>query len=135
MRPLVAILIIAALGFVGWRLYEYYGHVDKDTASQEDASATQIRPERLPGLPYQLEPKLREAQAAGPAEFKTFIESLKQYPDVRDPRLAWIELDYVVMISPTNPVEAKKLFAKIKKRTPPDSPIMPRIRALERTYE
>jgi hypothetical protein len=54
---------------------------------------------------------------------------------VKDPRLAWIELDYVVMLSPSDPVEAKKLFAQIKKRTPADSPIMPRIRSLEKTYE
>jgi hypothetical protein len=134
MKPFVAILIIAAVIFVGWRIFDYYGKVNSGTAEQSAATA-KINPDRLPGLPYQLDPRLREAQAAGPVAFKAFIDSLKNYPDVKDPRLAWIELDYVVMISPTDPVEAKKLFAQIKKRTPPDSPIISRIRALEKTYE
>jgi len=135
MRPLVVVLVIVAVAFVGWRLRVYYGHADKNGASEQAASPTEIRPERLPGLPYQLEPKLREAQSGGPVAFKAFIDWLKQYPEVRDPRLAWIELDYVVMVSPSDPVEAKKIFAQIKKRTSPDSPVMPRIRALAKTYE
>lgn len=134
MKPLVAILIIAAVIFVGWRVFDYYGKVNSGTAEPSTEPA-KINPDRLPGLPYQLDPRLHEAQAAGPVAFKAFIDSLKNYPDVKDPRLAWIELDYVVMISPTDPVEAKKLFAQIKKRTPPDSPIISRIRALEKTYE
>ena len=135
MRPLLVVLIIAALAFVAWRLYDYYGAVNKEGASEQNTTPAQINPERLPGLPSQLETRLREAQAAGPAAFRTFIDWIKQYPEVKDPRLAWIELDYVVMLSPSDPVAAKKLFAEIKKRTPPDSPIMPRIRSLEKTYE
>lgn len=135
MRPLVVILILLAVGFVGWRVYDYYGHVNRDGGDQPAARPAEVRPELLPGLPSPLEPRLREAQTAGPAAFKAFIDWVKQYPGVADPRLGWIELDYVVMISTSDPVEAKKIFAQIKKRTPPDSPIMPRIRALQKTYE
>jgi hypothetical protein len=135
MKAMIAILIVLAIGFVGWRLYEYYGRVNTGQASEQTAPIEEIRPERLAGLPYQLEPKLREAQAAGPVVFKAFIDNLRNYPDVKDPRLAWIELDYVVMLSVSDPIEAKRLFAKIKKRTPPDSPILPRLRALAKTYE
>jgi hypothetical protein len=39
------------------------------------------------------------------------------------------------MISVKDPVEAKKIFAEVKKRTPPDSPIYPRIKLLSKTYE
>jgi hypothetical protein len=134
MKPLLAVLIVLGVGFVGWRLFDYYGKVEAGKAAQNEAPK-EIDPNRLPGLPYQLDQKLREAQTAGPATFKAFIESLRQYPDVKDPRLAWIELEYVLMISPTDPVEAKKRFAQIKTRTPPDSPIIPRIRALEKTYD
>jgi len=134
MKPLLAILIVLGVGFVGWRLFDYYGKVEAGKAAQ-NAEPEKINPDRLPGLPYQLDQKLREAQAAGPVAFKAFIDGLRRYPDVKDPRLAWIELDYVLMISPIDPMEAKKLFAQIKKRTPPDSPIISRIRALEKTYE
>ena len=75
------------------------------------------------------------AQRGGPAVFKRFIDSCKLYPDVKDPRLAWMELDYVVMVSATDPIEAKKIFREVKKRTPTDSPIYPRIKSLESTYE
>ena len=135
MRPHIVILILIIAGFVGWRLYEYYVGVEKEPTGAEQKTVTDIRPESLPGLPYQLEEKLREAQAAGPEAFKTFIDNLKNYPDVKDPRLAWIELDYIVMISARNPVEARRLFIKVRSRTPPESPTMPRIRALARTYE
>jgi hypothetical protein len=70
MRPLLVVLIIAGLGFVGWRLYNYYGAVNQE----QTTVPTQINPERLPGLPSQLETKLREAQTAGPVAFKTFID-------------------------------------------------------------
>ena len=135
MRPHVVILILLIAGFVGWRLYEYYVAVENEPAGKEEKAIADIRPESLPGLPYQLEQKLHDAQAAGPEAFKAFVESLKNYPDVKDPRLAWIELDYVVMIGARNPVEARKLFVKIRTRTPADSPVMPRIRALAKTYE
>lgn len=134
MKPLLAILIVLGVGFVGWRLFDYYGKLEAGKAAQNEAPKP-IDPNRLAGLPYQLDQQLRDAQAAGPAAFKAFIDGLRRYPDVKDPRLAWIELDYVLMISPTDPVEAKRLFAQIKKRTPPDSPIISRIRALEKTYE
>ena len=54
---------------------------------------------------------------------------------MKDPRLAWIELDYVVLISSTDPVQAKKIYRQVKQRTPADSPIYLRLRAMEKTYE
>ena len=134
MKPFVAILIIAAVIFVGWRIFDYYGKVNSGTAEQSAATA-KINPDRLPGLPYQLDPRLREAQAAGPVAFKAFIDSLKNYPDVKDPRLAWIELDYVVMITRDNPQEAKRIFAEVKDRTAPTSPVWQRVHDLEKSYQ
>ena len=40
-----------------------------------------------------------------------------------------------ILFGKDNPAEAKRLFAAIKERTPASSPVYPRIKQLERTYE
>jgi hypothetical protein len=136
MKLLISILILLAVALGGYKLWEHWDQVkERRILEQKAARGAEINPETLPGLPYQLSSKLAEAQKGGPTTFKNFIDACKRYPDVKDPRLAWMELDYVVMISGTDPLEAKKIFFEVKKRTPTDSPIYPRIKALEQTYE
>jgi hypothetical protein len=136
MRVLIGILLVLVLGFGIYKVWEHWNEVkDQRVLEEKAASGADIQPDRLPGLPYQLESRLREAQQGGPAALKRFIDAYKRHPEVKDPRLAWIELDYVVLVSSTDPVEAKKMFREVKQRTPPDSPIYPRIKALEKTYE
>ena len=145
MKVVIAIVIVALLGFVGFKVWEYWTQTDKDKPLAGNTTG-EVRPESLAGrtsaarrssrrLPSQLESRLHEAKNRGPDNFKEFIDSIKKSPLVKDPRLAWIELDYVVMIASRDPGEAKRLFAKIKERTPPDSPVYPRIKSLEKTFE
>jgi len=134
MKVVIAIVIVALLGFVGFKVWEYWTQTEGDKASA-GKTTTQVQPESLPGLPNQLESRLQEAKSKGPDTFREFIDTIKKSPLVKDPRLAWIELDYVVMIASKDPAEAKRLFAKIKERTPPDSPVYPRIKSLEKTFE
>ena len=54
---------------------------------------------------------------------------------VQDPRKAWIELDYCVLVSREDLSEARRVFAEVKKRTPPSSPVWPRVKDLEKVYE
>jgi hypothetical protein len=136
MKILISILIILAVCVGGYKLWDHWNTVKEQGVLERKAAAgADINPETLPGLPPQLHQKVREAQQAGPETFKRFIDSCKRFPDVKDPRLAWMELDYMVMISSTDPIEAKKIFFEVKKRTPTDSPIYPRIKALEKSYE
>ena len=134
MKVVIAIVIVALLGFAGFKVWEYWTQTEGDKLAAGNTT-TQVQPESLPGLPNQLEARLQEAKSRGPDTFREFIESIKKSPLVKDPRLAWIELDYVVMIASRDPAEAKRLFAKIKERTPPDSPVYPRIKSLEKTFE
>ena len=134
MKAVIAIVIVAVLGFVGFKVWEYWTQTEKDKPLAGNPTS-EVQPESLPGLPSQLESRLREAKSRGPDAFREFIDSIKKSPLVKDPRLASIELDYVVMIAVKDPAEAKKLFAKIKERTPPDSPVYPRIKSLEKTFE
>ena len=52
-----------------------------------------------------------------------------------DPRLAWIELDYVVEVAPSDPAAARKVFAQVKARLTPTSPVYSRMQQLEKPYE
>ena len=137
MKALISILIALAVGYAGYKIYEHWENIKEQRVLEDKASkGADIDPDQLPGLPSYLQSKLREVQKFGdPAVFKRFIDSCKTQPGVRDPRLAWMELDYVVMISATDPVTAKKIFRAVKKRTPEDSPIYPRIKSLAKTYD
>jgi len=136
MKALITILVVLVVGVMVWNLWNYWGEVNRQREAREKAATTgTVSPTHLPGLPPQLEAGLEQAQKSGAAGLKLWLQTYKRSPLVKDPRLAWIELDYVVALSGEDPVEAKKLFAEIKKRTPPDSPVYPRIKALEKTYE
>lgn len=136
MKALISILIVLIVGIVGFKLYERWNAAKEQRyLAERAASGADINPDTLEGMPWQLVPKMHEAEQAGPDALKRFIDSCKRYPDVKDPRLAWLELDYAVLISSKDPVEAKKIFQDVKKRTPPDSKIWPRINQLAKTYE
>src|SRR5881628_3726361 len=119
MKLLIGLLVALVVGIGAYKLFEHWNAVKERNLLEEKAAAgPNIDPDTLPGMPYQLLTKLREAQQGGPEVLKRFIDECKRFPDVKDPRLAWIELDYVVMISGQDPVQAKKIFFEVKKRTP-----------------
>jgi hypothetical protein len=134
MKAVIAIVIVAVLAFGGYKVWEYWTQTDKDKTAAT-APPAQVNAQSLQGLPQQLETPLAEAQKKGPDAFKEYIDSIKKSPLVKDPRLAWIELDYVVMVASKDPAEAKRVFTKVKERTPADSPVYPRIKSLEKTFE
>jgi hypothetical protein len=135
MTKLIAALIIAAVLFLGYQLFLYWDRVknEEESARKEAAAKVITRGDQLQGMPYDLEATFRTAEQKGATGLKFF---LKSYGDrVQDPRKAWIELDYCRELARDNPAEAKRLFAEVKARTPSTSPIYPRIRQLEKTYE
>jgi len=134
-KTIIGIVIAAAVIFVAWLVFREWTKFDtgNDLKEQEAAAALVVNPQSLPGMPNGLEQSYGMAQTAGVTGIKNW---LKMYGDsVQDPRRAWIELDYMVLIARTDPVEAKKIFADIKDRIPTNSPIYPRIRQLAKTYE
>jgi hypothetical protein len=133
MKIAIGILILAVLGFGGFKLWEYWDKTEQNKVIVDPTAG--VQPQSLEGLPQALEPQLQEAQQRGPDTFKEFIENIKRSPLVKDPRLAWIELDYVVMVAGKDPAEAKRVFRKVKERVPADSPVYPRIQSLQKTFE
>lgn len=136
MKRSVAILIVLLVIVGALKLYNYWEEVDRNEKwkiKQAEGDSTEV--ERLSGMPWYLEAKLREAQGRGPASMKQWIETYEKAKVVQDPRLAWIQLDYVLLVAPQDPVEAKRMFAEVKKRVPANSPVYPRIKKLEKTYD
>jgi hypothetical protein len=138
MRQLIGLLLILAALWGCKELYSYWEQVKarKETEDRGGApkpAAAAAVPTALPGLPANLEASLQAAQKQGAAGLKSWLKLYRPY--VKDPRLAAIELDYLLLISATHPQEARQVFAAVKQRTPADSPIYPRIKQLERTYQ
>ena len=135
MKALIAIVAVVVVCFGAYKIWEYWDQTDQERAAKQHPTSESLDPTRLPGLDPKYEALLQQARREGAASLKRWLEAYKSSGVAKDPRLAWIELDYVVMISTENPIEAKKVFARVKSRTPADSPVYPRMKALEKTYE
>jgi hypothetical protein len=130
MTKLISVLIIVAALFVGWRLFKYYEQVkDQEANAQKEAAAATAALQSLPGLPSQLEPTLEAAKKRGAAGLRDWLKAYGT--QVQDPRKAWIELEYAVLVSRDNVAEARKVYAAVKERTSRSSPVWPRIEELK----
>ena len=134
MTKVIAAFIIIVVLYGGWHLFLYWEKVrdEKETKQKQETSAV-VTGDQLPGLPDKLARSLETAKKQGPSGLRTW---LKNYgPMVQDPRKAWIELDYCVLVSREDLPEARRVFAEVKKRTLPSSPVWPRVKDLEKVYE
>ncbi len=134
MNKFLGILIVIGIGIVGWRFAERYQRA-KDEAV--DPRQAQIAPEPIdrsdPGMALELEASFEAAKAQGAATLKNWLFRYRFH--VREPRLSEIELDYILMVQGSDPVEARKVFAEVKRRHGPKSPLANRIERLAKTYE
>jgi hypothetical protein len=133
MTKLITILIIVATVFVGYRLYVYWEKVHSEGDIQEQRARRPLDPQQLQGIPFQLEDSLKAATRNGVTGLGKWLNAYGG--QLQDPRLAWIEMDYCVMLTLSNPNEAKRIFNAIKERTSTNSPVFPRVKQLERTFD
>lgn len=137
MKALIVLVIIAAVFYLGRAILQRYEDVERHTIPPSGQSASpEPKPapiSTLEGLPPALEPALAAAQKQGAAGLRTFLSNYGR--SIRDPRLADIELDYVVLLSRQDPVEAKRVFEAVKARVTISSPVYERIKKLERTFQ
>jgi hypothetical protein len=134
MTKLIGAVIILAVLFGGWELFFYWEKVKNEEETQKkQAAAAVVVGDQLSGMPQQLEPTLKAAEAQGASGLRNWLKVYGRA--VQDPRKAWIELDYCLLISREDPSEARRLFAEVKNRTPESSPVWPRIKKLEKAYE
>jgi len=134
MTKLIAAVIIVAVLYGGWQLFLYWEKVknEEETQQKQTAAAMAIG-DQLPGMAYQLEASLQAARKQGAAGLRNWLKAHGQ--SVEDPRKAWIELDFCVAVAREDPAEAKRVFADVKERIGPASPVWPRMKQLQTTYE
>lgn len=134
MKALTTILILFLVGFVVYKVWDYWDRVNKEKELAVEREKRPFDPRSLAGLDYKFESSLQEAMNKNdPDALKAWLTQYQ--PVLKDPRLAWIELDYVQLLTPRNPLEAKKVFATVKARIDEYSPVYKRVKALEKTYE
>jgi len=127
----VAGIILVCFGvFKLWEVWDDYDK-EKDIKAAE-AAKREVKPEYLPGLPSELHDSLDLAQKNGAFAMKSWLKA--NGSRLEDPRKAWIELDYMVLISKDDPVEAKKIFSMVQTRVPTNSPVYPRVQQLKPTF-
>ena len=130
MKFVLAFLIIAVVALVGWKGYEEW---EKSKASENVNKPIIVTGSELGGMPSHWEGELQMAKTRGASGVKDFLRQHRT--QLQDPRLADIELDYVVLVAKDNVAEARTAFARVKSRVPPSSPVYSRIKQLEKTYE
>jgi hypothetical protein len=135
MKLVISFVIIIALLFGAYSVWEYWDKVshDKDIAEKEAAAKLNFSPESLAGMPNGLESTYATAQKNGATGVRNWLKAYGA--KLQDPRKAWIELDYAVMIAREDPIEAKKIFAGVKSRTEESSQVYPRLKQLEKTFQ
>jgi hypothetical protein len=134
MTKAIAVLIIVAAIYCGWELFLYWDKVkNEEQVTQKQAASAVIDPNNLPGLPQNAVPALHAAEKQGAVGLKNFLRDYNRV--IQDPRKAWIELDYCIKVAREDPAEAKRVFGEVKARTSPASPVWPRIKQLEKSYE
>jgi hypothetical protein len=134
-KTLIIVAVVVAVAFGGWQLFEYWEKVqdEKQADARNAAAHTITNPQSLPGMPPTYENSLQAAQQQGSAALGNWLKVWG--PGVQDPRKAWIQLDYVLLISRENPQEAKRIFNEVRDRTPPSSPVWPRVHELEKSFQ
>jgi hypothetical protein len=131
---LIGALMILLVLWGGYRIVVYYKHVQEQRwAEKAQASGEGIDPSQLAGLPYQLQPSLTQAEAQGAEAMKTWLQLYGN--QLSDPRKAWIQLDYCTLIAREDPQEAKAVYAAVKKRLREDSPVYPRLKQLQKSFD
>jgi len=133
-KTLIIIVIVVAVALGGWQLFDYWQKVaDEKEADAKTAAAAVVTGDSLSGLPYQYDASLKAAQQQGVDALGNWLKLYGNY--VQDPRKAWIQLDYVLLLTRQNPQEAKRVFNEVKDRTLPNSPVWPRIHDMEKSYQ
>ncbi len=125
--------IIIIVLYLAYSLFVYWEKVRDEEDTKEAAAKVVVHGDQLAGMPSQLDSSLKAAQQAGLGTFRKWLETYG--PSIQDPRKAWIELDFCVAVSRDNPKEAQRIFAQVKARTKPGSPVYTRMKQLESSFE
>src|SRR5690348_9164286 len=112
MKALITLVLIVGIYLFGKSIFDQYKA--KQQKEEAAAKAADLPSDGLAGMPKSYEPSLQAAQEQGAPALKQWLERYAQ--ELQDPKLAAIQLDYVVLVSRSNPAEAKRIFRAVKQR-------------------
>jgi hypothetical protein len=131
---LIAALILLLIAFGGYRLYVYYQKVERERWLEEkQTSSGPLDPTRLDGMARGLEEPLKRAEAQGAEALGDWLEAYGT--QIRDPRKAWIQLDYCTLLARDDPRKARDIYHEVRERVDEDSPVYERVMQMHRTFE
>lgn len=140
MKALISIFIVLVLIYGFLELTGFYNRTARPGAGGGEEAPIVAHVdhiagsgENLSGLPQSLEASLAQAQQGGLEELGKWLKTWNR--NVQDPRLAWIELDYIVLLNLKDHKAARERFLAVRSRIGPESPVAERIRKLEPAYE
>ena len=133
MTKLISAFIVIVVIFCGYQVWLKWDEVQHEEETKKKESAAVLNPAYLSGMPSQLETSYQQAQKQDNAAMRAWLKTYGN--SLQDPRKAWIELDFCVAITREDPTEARRIFKSVKERTPANSPIQPRLKQLEKSYE
>lgn len=129
-RNILTVLLVAVVVWFGLKFSRYAKQKIGETPVQMDGEAPAAG--KLPGMIASLEPTYETAKRDGAEGVARF---LKQHSsEIRDPRLADLQLDYVLLVGSSNQAEAKRVLALIEARITPRSPVFKRFEQLRKSY-
>ncbi len=109
------------------KLYEYVEKLNQGGEPTQTAVSAEAWPP--------LDPKIKEAldkeKNRGAAQFKALIDKYARLRKLKDPWLANYQVDYVIMISVNDPVQAARIVSEIRSRIGTNSPVYPRVMDLK----
>lgn len=103
--------------------------VPQSAAVADNSAATGAS---LPGLPAYLGTSLTQAQQAGVEAFGNWIKTWQK--QIQDPCLAWIGLDYVILLNLEDYRGARERFHLVKASVGPDNVVFDLIAKLHAAY-
>lgn len=131
MTKLITFFIVLVVAFCAWQGYKYWD--ETQGGKPVTVETPTVNPDSLAGLPVELRNSYQSARNSGTAVMRTWLKTYDHL--LSDPRKAWIQLDFCRDIFRENPAEARAVFAEVKARTPELSPVWPRIKQMEASFE
>lgn len=131
MRHVLTVLLVATVIWLGLKFNRYAKEKIGSKPATEEGGQTPA-PGKMRGMAAALEPAFEEAKRGGAENLGKWIEQHRD--DLRDPRLADIELDYVVLVGSANPAEARRVLATLATRLQAASPVYKRFQQLQKAY-
>ncbi|MEI7730331.1 MAG: hypothetical protein WCO56_12210 [Verrucomicrobiota bacterium] len=133
---ILTVFLVVVLIWGAYALFEYWETYRTNTRPHEPTNqVANPVPPGMDSFPPMMENDYANAEHQGAVGLKRFLTKYADAPALKDPRKAWIQLDYVTLAALTDTAEAKRVYREVRGRIGPDSPVYPRVKKLQPNFE